>query len=43
MGSQTTVNERNTETSAARRMTAAKRNAVAELMRVSPIADELGS
>ncbi|EIF01196.1 CCA tRNA nucleotidyltransferase [Saccharomonospora glauca] len=43
MGSQTTVNERNSKASAARRLTEAKRNAVAELMRVSPIADELAT
>ncbi|CAM2775629.1 CCA tRNA nucleotidyltransferase [Saccharomonospora xinjiangensis] len=43
MGSQTSVNERNSEASAARRLTEAKRNAVAELMRVSPIADELAT
>jgi poly(A) polymerase len=43
LGSQTTVNERNTEAATKRRLTAAKRNAVAELMRVSPIADELAA
>jgi len=43
LGSQTTVNERNSKASAARRLTEAKRNAVAELMRVSPIADELAT
>src|SRR5690606_17421246 len=34
---------RNTEAATKRRLTAAKRNAVAELMRVSPIADELAA
>ncbi|WP_081192714.1 CCA tRNA nucleotidyltransferase [Saccharomonospora piscinae] len=41
MGSQTPVNERGSEASAERRATEAKRNAVAELLRVSPLADEL--